>query len=886
MTASAPNFQTAQSDRADILAHLSALFPPGFVHPYADAQIEIAYGVPGSLDRAELFSAFRLEAAADFAVAKNSGGCNVYVGPTLKKGSAAKSARTRDADFLAGIWTWSDHDAEGDFERAKSIAKECGLAPGIVVGTGTVPHVRSHAYLKLAGGVTDCEEMRAINKALQKCLGGDPVQAPSHVMRLAGTVNYPTQAKYGRGYAIEPVTVLVQRWPHEHRAAAILGLHPAAGAKANDSRGRSGFGFDLPRSDEELLTLLEASRTPPGQWHNSMRNAIATMIGRGWTDTAIRLACAPYCNGGVTDPDLTPLIEGARSKWGKPNGDSQGGASQDGGGSQDASLPVIQITGGELSAVAVLGEEVLIAANAPVYQRGGKLVRPVVETVDATRGRQTNAVQLKILDVPYLRDLLCRHARWTKFDGRKGGLVTVDPPEGVAKVILARTGDWKFPAISGVISTPTMRPDGSLLIEPGYDKQTRLLLVSPPSMPPVPDNPTREDAEQALTLLESLLTGFPFSDDVGLAVALSAMITPVVRGAFPVAPLHAGRAPAAGSGKSFLYDTVAAISIGQPMPVISTGGSEQELEKRLGTAMMAGQPLISIDNITGELGGDALCQLIERPVVDVRILGRSESIRVEARGTTLFATGNNFVIVGDVCRRSIATNLDAGVERPELRRFDFDPVDRVLSDRGKYIAAALTICRAYLVAGRPNKAPNLGSFEGWSDTVRSALIWLGKADPVKSMEMTMGEDPEREELADMLEAWSDVLKTGSDTRRRLADVLPKAMSMTREHEAADLEPEFPDFHSAVMTVARRSAHGRAVQPDTKMLGKWLQKFKGRIINGKKFMCAPDAKRGNQWWVESLTKGGLIADSAEAQGERFAKTERMAEGVRRGSGAVF
>jgi hypothetical protein len=103
VTASAHNFQKAQPKRADMLAHLSALFPPDFVHPYPDAQIEIAYGVPGSLDRAELFSAFRLEAAADFAVAKNSRGCNVYVGPTLKKGSAAQSARTRDADFLAGI---------------------------------------------------------------------------------------------------------------------------------------------------------------------------------------------------------------------------------------------------------------------------------------------------------------------------------------------------------------------------------------------------------------------------------------------------------------------------------------------------------------------------------------------------------------------------------------------------------------------------------------------------------------------------------------------------------------------------------------------------------------------------------------------------------------
>jgi putative DNA primase/helicase len=515
-----------------------------------------------------------------------------------------------------------------------------------------------------------------------------------------------------------------------------------------------------------------------------------------------------------------------------------------------ARIETIQINDGELSTLATRGEEILISAGVAVYQRGGKLVRPIIETVDATRGRKTNVAHLKILDDVYLRDLLCRKARWQKYNARAKKVMPVNPPKEVAETILSRTGEWKFPAISGVISAPTMRPDGSLLAEPGYDEETHLLLVSPPEMDPIPERPTRKDAERALALLEALLTGFPFSDDVAKACALSAIITPVVRGAFPVTPMHTSRAPAAGTGKSFLWDIVAAISIGQPMPVISTGGSEQELEKRLGARMMAGQPLISIDNVTGELGGEALCQYIERPTVAVRILGRSEDVRIEARGTSLFATGNNFVMVGDVCRRAVTTNLDAGVERPELRQFDFDPVEVVLADRGKYIAAALTICRAYLVAGRPNKAPKLASFEGWSDTVRSALIWLGKPDPVQSMEAAMVEDPEREELAEMLEVWSASLGTGTNSRRRLADVLAKALSVTREKDGDELLPEFPDFHSALMAMALRSK-GKAVQPDAKMLGKWLQKFKGRVINGTKFMCQPNAKRGNEWWVETV-----------------------------------
>jgi hypothetical protein len=243
------DFQTPQPNKADIMAHLSALFPPDFVHPYPDALIEIAYGMPdGKLDKAELFSAFKLEAAADFAITKNRRGCNVYVGPTLKKGDTPPFARTNDADFLAGLWSWTDHDAEGDFETARTKAKELHLAPGMIVQTGTVPHRRAHVYYKIAGGVTDREELERINKSVIGCLGGDAVQNAGRVLRLAGTVNYPSPKKRGRGYVVEAVTVLAQRAPREHAKAALAGLcPPSPGASATDNGSRKddfGFGSD------------------------------------------------------------------------------------------------------------------------------------------------------------------------------------------------------------------------------------------------------------------------------------------------------------------------------------------------------------------------------------------------------------------------------------------------------------------------------------------------------------------------------------------------------------------------------------------------------------------------------------------------------------------
>ncbi len=511
----------------------------------------------------------------------------------------------------------------------------------------------------------------------------------------------------------------------------------------------------------------------------------------------------------------------------------------------------IQIKDGDLHLLATKTEQLLIAAGVSLYQRGETLVRPIVETVDATRGRTTKIAQLRILDVVYLRDLMCRHISWGKFNERKKKSLKTDPPQEVAATVLARVGDWSFPAIAGVISTPTMRPDGSLLTEPGYDRATRLLLIEPPLLPAIPDSPTRQDALDALKLLEDLLVGFPFIDDVAKAVALSAIITPVVRGAFSVTPLHASRAPAAGTGKSFLWDIVAAIVIGQPMPVMSTGADTAETEKRLGAALLAGQPLISIDNITGELGGDALCQIIERPVVDIRILGRSERVRIEARGTSMFATGNNFVIVGDACRRVIMTSLDAGVERPELRQFTFDPVALVLADRGKYIAAALTVCRAYFVAGRPNPAPKLASFEGWSDTVRSALMWLGKEDPVKSMETAREEDPERIELIEMMQAWERIIGSGSQTRATLSDVILRGTATVKDSLAGQLEPTHADLYAALEGVAFRGTGKRGQKPDFRMLGLWLRQFKGRVVDGMRFASLPNKKGGSEWWVEKV-----------------------------------
>ena len=62
-------------------------------------------------------------------------------------------------------------------------------------------------------------------------------------------------------------------------------------------------------------------------------------------------------------------------------------------------------------------------------------------------------------------------------------------------------------------------------------------------------------------------------------------------------------------------------------------------------------------------------------------------------------------------RRTLVSHLDAKMDRPERRNFEFDPIERVLEDRGAYISAAITISRAYRAAtSKPTNVPPLLGF--------------------------------------------------------------------------------------------------------------------------------------------------------------------------------
>ena len=241
--------------------------------------------------------------------------------------------------------------------------------------------------------------------------------------------------------------------------------------------------------------------------------------------------------------------------------------------------------------------------------------------------------------------------------------------------------------------------------------------------------------------------------------------------------------------------------------------------------LLGGTAVVSLDNVTHDLAGELLCQVTERPVVKIRILGRSEMPECEC-STAVFATGNNVTFKGDMVRRGLVCNLEALVERPELREFKRDAFEYAAANRGAYVAAALTIVRAYLAAGTPRVCGPFGSYTAWSRMVRSPLVWLGEPDPIASMDAAREEDPELTNVREFFCLWI-TYDLGLDTPHATRRIIDIAEGVGTSGFATD------DLKTLLLRVAEARRKPATISHDR--LGWWLRKISGRVVDGRRLV---------------------------------------------------
>jgi hypothetical protein len=341
-----------------------------------------------------------------------------------------------------------------------------------------------------------------------------------------------------------------------------------------------------------------------------------------------------------------------------------------------------------------------------------------------------------------------------------------------------------------------------------------------------------------------VVSDFPFGAEVHRAAWLAALLTPLARFAFVgPAPLFLPDANVRGAGKGLLLDTIALIVSGERHTVMTYTHDEDELRKRITSLVLAGDRLVLLDNLEGKFGGAVLDAALTATAWKDRILGANRLAEAPMY-VTWYATGNNVGVAGDTARRICHVRLESPDERPEERGGFRHPnlLAWVRGNRAALLASALTILRAYVVAGRPNLGlPAWGSFEGWSALVRSAVVWLGLPDPAQTrLQLQEQADTSAESMGVILACLQQL-----DPERRgltAAEIVHRAFPR-------DQSTLLGQEHLVELRAAVEALVGRA---DARALGYRFRAFRRRIFRGRFLDKVGEEHQAVRWAVFPAT----------------------------------
>jgi hypothetical protein len=757
--------------------------------------------------------------------------CNVYIEARTVRSGLPRGTRGGIGDTACVLALVVDSDAD------KNKACTLPVRPSIVVETSPGNH---HLWFLLSRALS-AGEAQPIGDAMRAASGADAdTGVITQFYRVPGTPNYPNATKQARGRTTIESTRLIESsgrlWTPEELLAAFTS--PPGGGNGGQAtfnftadesslpadlladivNGGSGHGTDKSRSAlffavvkklkqrnwsiEDIVRLLQ--KYPQGVGAKYQGKRLKREIARAYSKV----------NGGIAPPSPPPP---------PPQGTGSAAASNPSPGSSSPVLPTIRLEGGQLVRAIEETEAAIIASGQPIFARAGLLCRPTPEWARIADDRRILIAQLVNFAPDSFLEPVARSAIFQKFNIKKDAWVDCNPPVQLVRALLSRAQSWHYPHVSGIVTTSILRADGSLLDAPGYDARSELYLMPGLCLPSIPERPTEAEAREALKLLHDLFSEFCFRTELDRAIALSGLLTALLRGSMRISPLHLFRAQS-GVGKSYLVDLISIVVTGQECPVIKAHSEDKaELRKIIDAKLLGGRSLVSIDNIEHDLGGDIICQLVERAILAVRPLGHSKDVDCENRLAT-FATGINVGFKADATRRGLLCVLETREELPEYREFKRETMRLASDKRGDYIAAAYTIVRHYLVQGAPKVCEKpIGSYGEWSRMVRSPLVFLGERDPVESQQEIRDADPLREKIREFVQLWLDY-DLGLDAPYTVARIIELACHQPSGAAGFNLQP--PRFKDFLLTIAK----GGGAEISRERFGWWLRRVGGQPVH--------------------------------------------------------
>ncbi len=492
-----------------------------------------------------------------------------------------------------------------------------------------------------------------------------------------------------------------------------------------------------------------------------------------------------------------------------------------------------------------------LASDPGVFGRGDFLVTVIDEPASSYRGCQfPPGPRIVEIEPNVLREKLETRADFIAvFNGKEEHVI---PPERVVSTIRGRKVWPGMKYLEAVTPYPVLRKDGTIVLATGYDERTGVYYAPDSDIPVVPENPTKDDAAKAWKVLQEMVCDFPFVEESHKSSWLAAFLTPLARFAFRgPAPMFLLEANAPGTGKGLLADTIAIPLTGQEFACSAYSSEDEEMQKRVTMIAVEGDKLVLLDNIVGPFGGATVDLMLTSVRWTGRILGSNKSANVPL-WATWYATGNNMQFVGDIMRRICPCRLTSKLKNPEERKDFTHPNLRewVKENRPRLLGAALTILRAYYVAGSPvQEMTPWGSYEGWSRVIRGAIIWMGLPDPYKARdEVRSSADATRGAIETIIEQWENLS--------------PPAKGLTCGKILAQVFPEKPATTPHWLSDIAEAIESLMPRPNAAALGRHFLAYRERRVENQRYLDFVSKRSNTTYWCVKNDKTGLMVGVVE------------------------
>ena len=405
--------------------------------------------------------------------------------------------------------------------------------------------------------------------------------------------------------------------------------------------------------------------------------------------------------------------------------------------------------------------------------------------------------------------------------------------EACSRVLLAsKKLRSQLPIIRRVLDVPLPVIHEGVLVypSPGYDPRFKTYMA--------PDAPElfsmSLDEAKALLLDEVLGTrdagGFCWKDEQSRVHAIARLITPFCRGLmkWARAPLWIFEANRERCGKDYLAQVTCMAHLGrQVMFSPPSKDSDEELRKRITTALMAYARIIHFANMKGHIRFAGLEAATDNSGVwQDRILGGNTEAYLPNEAEFSFSANSGTSWEPDIEGRSRRIALHWDKEFINERRFRHtDLHDFILTNRAAILSAMAAFVTEWDRQGRPAGPNGFSSFPQWARVVGGVMHACGLGDPCL---------PHADKAA----------VTGDQTTENM-----KALFSLAADEFGDRFVKKPELYDLV----ERQQDGNIfdwidlkTRAGQTMLGKLLAKYVGRELGGVRLSMPPTGKNNLQY----------------------------------------